>query len=117
MFGGKLLLVVGAAMALWGRSLTHDDRVTMGLKSAGRVELRAAHGAVSLSASETLVKLGQDFALDWSFGKAAPGPRNHEGMQMTFSKPTQWEVRMPVWLLALAMGFLLWVRALMTREG
>ncbi len=104
-------------MALWGRSLTHDDRITLGLKSAGRVELRAAHGAVSLSASEALMKLGQAFALETSFGKAAPGPQSHAGLSASWVKPTQWQVRAPVWLLALAAGFLLWAQAKMTRES
>lgn len=111
-----MLLVVGAALALWGRSLTHDDRLTVGLKSAGRLELRAAQGALSLSASEALVKLGEGFAFDWSFAKAAAGPKTHEGVQVGFMKPMQWEVRMPIWLLAIAAGFLLWAQASMTRD-
>ncbi len=117
MFKAFPLLLVGISLAMWGRSMTHDDRVAIGLMKAGQIQLRSTSAAVSLSASEALLKLGAKPVFERSFQKRAAGSGAHSGLHFVFSKPMQWEARAPWWGLALAAGFWLFIRARMTRSA
>lgn len=110
------VLIVGIALAMWGRSITSDDRIALGLKEAGRLQLRSTSGAVSLSANAALVKLGRNFAVETSFQKITPVSAEHSGLNFSFKKPMQWELRVPWWGIALLAGAWLFLRARMTRE-
>lgn len=116
MFKAYPLLLVGIALSMWGRSMTHDDRLSLGLKEAGQVQIRSTAGSVSLSANPGLVKLGKEFGFETSFVKKQPPEGEHSGFGFAFTKPMQWEVRAPWWGLAIFFGFWLFVRARMTRE-
>lgn len=96
MFNGKILLVIGIALSLWGRSLTHDDRAVVGLKKAGQVSLQTASGAISLSASEGQMALGEKFAWDFKSKELDEASRKHSGFNLAFTKGMAWEIRMPI---------------------
>lgn len=116
MFKAFPILIVGVALAMWGRSMTSDDRVALGLKEAGQLQLRSTAGAVSLSASEALIKLGKSLTVEKSFQKRQPASDAHSGLSASFTKPMQWEIRVPWWGIAVLSGVWLFLRARMTRE-
>ena len=116
MFKAYPLLLIGIALSMWGRSMTHDDRVNLGLKQAGQIQIRSTAGSVSLSANPGLVKLGEKLAVETSFVKTQPPEGEHSGLGFSFNKPMQWEVRAPWWGLAGFFGVWLFLRARMTRE-
>jgi hypothetical protein len=116
MFSGKALLVIGLALALWGRSLSHDDQVAVGLKSAGQIGLRSTAGAISLFASEGLLKLGKEWAWHSNFQKISSASSMHKGFHWAYQKPMSWEVRLPIFLIAVLAGLWLFLRARMTRS-
>ena len=113
MFNSKALLVIGLTLALWGRSLTSDDSISIGLKQAGQVSVRCTEGAVSLSTSEGLLELGHKFALKTQFGAKSDQSVKHKGFAASFQKPMQWEVRMPIFAAVFLCGFLLYVKTRM----
>ena len=104
MFSAKALLIIGLALSLWGRSLTHDDQMALGLKSAGQISVRATSGAVSLSASEGVLKLGKELAFETSFKKSASTSADHKGFNFSFQKPMSWQVRVPIFFIAILAG-------------
>jgi hypothetical protein len=116
MFSGKAILVIGLALALWGRSLSHDDQVAVGLKSAGQIGLRSTTGAISLSASEGLLKLGKEWAWHSSFQKIAGSGGAHKGFHWAYQKPMSWEVRLPIFSIAVLAGLWLFIRARQSRN-
>ncbi len=105
------LLVVGVSLAMWGRSLTHDDRILLGVPKAGRLEARSTAGSFSLSASEALLQFGQKPAFETAFQKRQPGSAAHGGLNLRLARAMDWELRLPWWGLALISGFWLFVRA------
>lgn len=105
---GKALLIIGIALSLWGRSLSHDDQIALGLKTAGQIGVRSAAGAVSLYASEGTLKLGKEWAFETTFKKGVGSATDHKGFNVAFSKPMSWQIRVPiVAIAALAAVFLL----------
>jgi hypothetical protein len=111
MFNGKALLIIGIALSLWGRSLTHDDRAAVGLKKAGNIALRTGTGAISLSASEGQMALGEKFAWEYKakeLDEASKKKSDHSGFHVSFKKGMDWQIRMPIFViggLACAMMF------------
>lgn len=108
MFNGKALLIIGIALSLWGRSLTHDDRAAVGLKKAGQISLRSGSGAISLSASEGQMALGEKFAWEYRAKELDEASKKHSGFNVSFKKKMDWELRMPIFAiggLACAMMF------------
>jgi hypothetical protein len=99
MFNGKALLVIGIAFALWGRSITHDDRAAVGLKKAGQLSVRSASGAISLSASEGQMALGEKFAWEFKAKELDEASKKHSGFNVSFKKKMEWEVRMPIFVI------------------
>ncbi len=114
-FMGKALLIIGIALSLWGRSLSHDDQVALGLKTAGQIGLRSAAGAVSLYASEGTLKLGKDWAFETSFKKGVSNAADHKGFNVAFSKPMSWQVRVPIVVIAVLAGVFLLFKGKMAR--
>lgn len=108
MFGGKALLIIGIALSLWGRSLTHDDHAAVGLKQVGQIGIRAASGAISLSASEGLMALGEKYAWEYRGKELDEASKKHSGFNLSFNNKMNWELRMPIFViggLACAMMF------------
>lgn len=112
---GKALLIIGIALALWGRSLSHDDQIALGLKTTGQIGVRATSGAVSLYASEGTLKMGKEWAFETSFKKGASTDGDHKGFNVSFKKPMDWQIRVPVILFAVLAGVLMLFKGKMSR--
>lgn len=96
MFKWLPILLVGLLIAAWARSMTHDDRIVVGLKTHGQIVLRGAMGNYSISANEGLYKLGEKYGLAWQSSEIKVPDSIPTGPFATFKKPMDWEIRAPV---------------------
>lgn len=90
------LLLIGLVLFLWGRGMTHEDYVMMGLGKNGHLELRSAAAAVSLSGSQGLHKLGKWFSFEFNSRQIAAEASAHKGFKARFDAPMNWELRIPL---------------------
>jgi len=116
MFNGKALLVIGIALSLWGRSLTHDDRASVGLKKAGHLSVQTASGAISLSASEGQMALGEKFAWEFKSKELDDSSKKHSGFNVAFKKGMAWEIRMPIAAIGALACVMMFFQAKMARD-
>jgi hypothetical protein len=119
MFNGKALLVIGIALSLWGRSLTHDDRAAVGLKKAGTIAVQTATGAISLSASEGQMALGEKFAWEYKakeLDDAAKKKSEHSGFNFSFKKKMDWQIRVPIYVIGALACVMMFMQAKMARD-
>lgn len=96
MLKGSPLLFIGLVLFLWARGMTHDDTVLIGLGKSGHLELRSATGAVSLSGSPGMHKLGKLFSFELNSREIKADSSPHKGFKARFDAALNWELRLPL---------------------
>lgn len=95
MFRFSPLLFIGLVLSLWARSMTAEDVIVIGMGKNGRLELRSAAAAVSVSASPGLHQLGKWLSFEWTSRKVADRDTHpHRGWLTRFKAPFDWQIRL-----------------------
>ena len=111
------LLFIGLIMFLWARSMTHEDFVKVGMGKNGHLEFRTAAGAMSVSASQGIHKLGQWFSFE-KFSRSIQREKHpHQGFKGSFSGPMNWELRITMISIMSVVIFMLVVLMKMYKRG
>ena len=90
------LLIIGLVLFLWGRGMTHDDTMLLGLGKGGHLELRSGAAAVSLAASPGMHKLGKWFSFELNSREVKAAESAHKGFKARHDAPLNWELRIPL---------------------
>ena len=90
------LLFIGLLLFLWGRGMTHEDTLKLGMGKSGHLEMRSGAAAVSVSASQGLHKLGKWFSFEFNSRAVLAEDSKHVGFKASFKRAFDWELRIPL---------------------
>ncbi len=111
------LLFIGLFLSLWARSMTHEDFVKVGMGKNGHLEFRTAAGAVSVSASRGIHKLGQWFSFEKVSRPIQREKHPHQGFNGSFKGPMNWELRVTMIGIMSVVIFMLVILMKMYKRG
>ncbi len=90
------LLLIGLILFLWARGMKHEDHIVVGMGKNGRIELRSAAAAVSVSASQGLHRLGKWFSFEYKTRIIEAAKHPHTGFLATAKAAFDWQLRIPL---------------------
>lgn len=109
MFKFSPLLLIGIVLALWGRGMTFEDCVMIGLGEKGHLELKSGAAAVSVNAAPGMHQLGRWFSFEHRARAVAPDASAHRGNHLSFRGPFEWSMRLSLLTLVGVLAVLVFV--------